>query len=120
MEALFAIFSAFGGKPGADFYPNPLPVPASFQGEQIPNRKLSNSNYGLRLSQLKNGWDVSAFYYHSLDASPTFYRVSAPGAPLPGRAIGFWMALEVSVRRLRRRHRNGALENCFGKPGSRI
>jgi hypothetical protein len=70
------------GKPGADFYPTPLPVQAAFQGEQIPDRKLGNSNYGFRLSQLKNGWDVSGFYYHSLDASPTFYRVSAPGAPL--------------------------------------
>jgi hypothetical protein len=31
-------------------------------------------NYGLRLSTLKNGWDVSGFYYHSSDISPTFYR----------------------------------------------
>lgn len=70
------------GKPGADFFPYPLPVPARFLDEQIPTRKLSNSNYGFRLSQLKKGWDVSGFYYHSLDASPTFYRVSSEPGPL--------------------------------------
>lgn len=68
------------GKPGADFYPYPLPVAADYLGEQLPARRLSNSNYGFRLSQLTRGWDVSGFYYHSLDAAPTFYRVSA--APL--------------------------------------
>jgi len=31
-------------------------------------------NYGLRLSTLKNGWDVSAFYYRSTDINQTFYR----------------------------------------------
>lgn len=65
------------GRPGADFYPSPLPVVADYVGEQVPARKLSNPNYGFRLSQLTGGWDVSGFYYHSLDASPTFYRVSS-------------------------------------------
>lgn len=69
------------GKPGADFYPHPLPVFATYLGEQKPSRKLSNSNYGLRLTHLKNGWDVSGFYYRSVDASPTFYRVSTPAVP---------------------------------------
>lgn len=69
------------GKPGGDFYPHPLPVLATYQGEQKPTRKIANSNYGLRLSHLKNGWDVSGFYYHSVDASPTFYRVAAPAVP---------------------------------------
>lgn len=69
------------GKPGADFYPYPLPVQANYLGEQKPASQLKNSNYGLRLSHLKNGWDVSGFYYHSIDAAPTFYRVSAPLAP---------------------------------------
>ena len=69
------------GKPGADFYPHPLPVLATYQGEQKPTRKIENSNYGLRLTHLKNGWDVSGFYYHSVDASPTFYRVSTPAIP---------------------------------------
>ena len=73
------------GKPGADFYPYPLPGPGgtAIQDEQRPRRTLANSNYGLRLSTLKNGWDVSGFYYHSLDAAATFYRNIVPGpAPL--------------------------------------
>ena len=70
------------GKPGSDFYPYPLPVQAGYLGEAKPARKIENSNYGIRVSRLKSGWDVSGFYYHSLDASPTFYRVSTPAAPL--------------------------------------
>lgn len=65
------------GKPGAEFYPY-QPVPAGFNvryaQEQRPERNTTNMNYGLRLSTLKNGWDVSAFYYRSTDATPTFYR----------------------------------------------
>jgi hypothetical protein len=70
------------GKPGADFYPGPLRGAASFLGEDRSGRNVGNSNYGIRLSQLINGWDISGFYYHSLDASPTFYRVSDPAEPL--------------------------------------
>ena len=70
------------GKPGADFYPGPLRGTASFLGEDRSGRNIGNSNYGFRLSQLKNGWDMTAFYYHSLDASSTFYRVSGPAEPL--------------------------------------
>lgn len=70
------------GKPGADFYPGPLQGTASFLNEDRSGRNIGNSNYGIRLSQLINGWDISAFYYHSLDASSTFYRVSAPTDPL--------------------------------------
>lgn len=69
------------GKPGADFFPHPLPVPATYLGEQKPSRKLGNANYGLRLSHLRSGWDVSGFYYRSVDAAPTFYRVGVPAAP---------------------------------------
>jgi hypothetical protein len=70
------------GKPGADFYPGPLRGTASFLNEDRSGRNVANSNYGLRLSKLQNGWDISGFYYHSLDASPTFYRVSGPAEPL--------------------------------------
>lgn len=72
------------GRPGAQFYPFalPEPVPVRFLGEDRSGRNLANSNYGIRLSQLIRGWDISAFYYHSLDASPTFYRVSQPDEPL--------------------------------------
>ena len=74
------------GASGADFYPYPIPGPGGtlFLGEEIPSRKLSNSNYGARLSALKGGWDMAAFYYHSLDVLPTFYRdvIAGPG-PAP-------------------------------------
>jgi hypothetical protein len=70
------------GKPGADFYPGPLRGTSSFLNEDRSGRNVANSNYGLRLSKLQNGWDISGFYYHSLDASPTFYRVSGPAEPL--------------------------------------
>ena len=72
------------GRPGADFYPFALPVatPVSFLKEDRSGRNIAHSNYGIRLSQLVNGWDVSAFYYHSLDAAPTFHRVSQPLEPL--------------------------------------
>ncbi len=77
------------GKPGADFYPAPLPSPtpssvaALFQDPQRPNRSLSNSNYGARANTLVSGWDLAAFYYRSLSSQPTFYRVpsSTPGQP---------------------------------------
>ncbi len=76
------------GAAGADFYPYPIPGPGGtlFLGEQIPSRKLSNTNYGARLSALKSGLDMSAFYYHSLDIAPTFYREVLPG---PGPAPVF-------------------------------
>jgi hypothetical protein len=72
------------GRPGAEFYPFALPVavPVTFLGEDRSGRNPANSNYGIRLSQLISGWDISAFYYHSLDASPTFHRVSLPDEPL--------------------------------------
>lgn len=71
------------GKPGAEFYPY-QPVPpgfnAQYRHEVRPQRNAENMNYGLRLSTLKNGWDVSGFYYRSSDISPTFYREITPTA----------------------------------------
>ena len=67
------------GKPGAEFYPVPLPVPVSesaaamFYDPEKPSRKLSNSNYGVRVNTLAQGWDLSAFYYRSFNTHPTFY-----------------------------------------------
>ena len=65
------------GKPGADFFPY-QPVPAGYNArylpEKRPDRDADNMNYGLRLSTLKNGWDISGFYYRSTDITPTFYR----------------------------------------------
>jgi hypothetical protein len=66
------------GKPGAEFFPAVLPPPAGFatlfDNEQFPERRISNSNFGARLSWLTNGWDLSGFYYRSMDTSATFYR----------------------------------------------
>jgi hypothetical protein len=64
------------GKPGADFYPFPLP-PGTPVRERKPGQSLENHNWGLRVTRLIEGWDLSAFYYRSLDVSPTLYRTSA-------------------------------------------
>ena len=65
------------GKPGAEFFPN-QPQPPGFdiqyRDEVRPKRRLNHGNYGVRVSTLTNGWDMSAFYYNSLDIQPTFYR----------------------------------------------
>src|SRR5205823_1978842 len=66
------------GKPGADFYPWRLPPPPGleqqFNNDVGPRRNLKNSNLGMRMSTLRGGWDLSAFYYRSTDVNPTFYR----------------------------------------------
>jgi hypothetical protein len=75
------------GKPGADFYPAPLPSPLTddiaelFRPEERPARKLENSNYGIRANTLIDGWDLSGFYYRSFSTQPTFYR-EATGDPV--------------------------------------
>jgi hypothetical protein len=66
------------GKPGAgsDFYPYPV-SPAGIpiiMDEKKPDNAIDHTNYGLRLSQLTNGWDFSGFWYSSMDSQPTFYR----------------------------------------------
>lgn len=65
------------GKPGSEFFP----VQPEFAGfstrylnENKPSRRLANSNFGVRGSWLTHGWDVSGFFYRSMDAAPTFYR----------------------------------------------
>ena len=64
-------------KPGAEFFALPVPSPpgvvTQVAGETHPGGTLT-SNYGVRVSTLQAGWDVAAFYYRSMDASPTFYR----------------------------------------------
>ncbi len=66
------------GVPGSDYYPIPPLPPAPFQvqfnDEQQPTDSLDHSALGLRLSILKGGWDISSFYYSSMDASPAFFR----------------------------------------------
>lgn len=71
------------GRPGADFFAMPYLLPGrsfTINEEQKPTRKLRNSNYGVRASYLWSGWDLSAFYYRSLDINPVFLRdASGPG-----------------------------------------
>ena len=62
---------------GADFYPYP-PVPNNhtFLKEQKPSAKLSRGNFGARISRLREGWDMSGFYYTSMNNTATFYPVA--------------------------------------------
>jgi hypothetical protein len=66
------------GKPGAEFFPAaPAPPPGFatvYDAEQTPERDLSHTNYGARFSYLKNGWDLSAFYYGSMDSQAAYFR----------------------------------------------
>lgn len=66
------------GKPGAEFFPAAPPPPSGFsteyRNEVRPSRTLANTNYGARISLLRGGWDISGFYYRSMDAAPTFHR----------------------------------------------
>lgn len=77
------------GKPGADFYPFPLPSPtppnvaAAFQDPATPSRTLANSNYGVRANTLVGGWDLAGFYYQSSSTQPTFYRFPTGNALQP-------------------------------------
>ena len=76
------------GKPGAEFFPFQTPPPPGFgqrfNGVDRPERGRRKSNFGVRASTLRTGWDLSAFYYRSTDVNPTFYRevVVAPAPTL--------------------------------------
>lgn len=66
------------GKPYSEFFAHTLVPPGSavFRNEKTPSRNLAHTNYGLRLSVLRDGWDIAAFAYSSMNAAPTFYRQS--------------------------------------------
>lgn len=74
------------GKPGAEFYPLQQSAAPGFaqQFNEVdkPPHNVRNSNFGLRVSTVRRGWDVSAFYYRSTDVNPTFYREVTP-SPVP-------------------------------------
>ncbi|MEW5968139.1 MAG: DUF1302 family protein [Pseudomonadota bacterium] len=63
------------GKPGAEFYPFAIPAGASVAKERKP-RGIDDAGYGLRLSYLESGWDVTGFYYSANDLNPAFERLS--------------------------------------------
>ncbi|MDP2809156.1 MAG: hypothetical protein Q8O34_03315 [Rhodocyclaceae bacterium] len=71
------------GKPGAEFFPYQTEYSGfavDYRNEVRPARRLNKGNYGLRGSWLTDGWDISGFYYRSMDVAPTFYReVTLPG-----------------------------------------
>jgi len=77
------------GKPGSEFYPVRLPSPTPpetatlFANPVRPSRSLDHSNYGIRANTVKGGWDLSAFYYRSFSAQPTFYRVTRESSDQP-------------------------------------
>ena len=88
LELVFIPIPVFDeiGKPGSDFFPARLPSPlpdnvsALFRDPIKPSHGLEHSNYGIRANTLVGGWDIAGFYYRSMSASPTFYRV-ATGDP---------------------------------------
>ncbi len=60
---------------GADFYPYPPSIGApTILAEDKPNTSLRHGNFGIRATQLTKGWDMSAFYYTSMNSYPTWYR----------------------------------------------
>lgn len=66
------------GVPGDDFYPLGTKLPDNInlviKNPDEPSNDLDNSAYGLRVSALKDGWDISGFYYRSVDAEPTYFN----------------------------------------------
>lgn len=82
-ELLWVPFPSYDevGKPGADFYPFPVPPEVRVRTER-PSNSLSNTNWGVRVSRLIEGWDLTAFYYQSRDVAPTLYTIPGRGLEL--------------------------------------
>lgn len=70
------------GKPGSDFPAFPWLPEGSAVVEHRPGNDIDDGNWGARISHLVDGWDLSAFYYHSYDVSPTLYAFSGGVAEL--------------------------------------
>jgi hypothetical protein len=65
------------GKPGAEFYPFKPPAVPGYQTIIAKEKKptgLDDAGYGARLSWIKDGWDVSGFYYTANDTAASFSR----------------------------------------------
>jgi len=63
-------------------FPLPLPssgTPFTYFDPSKPKTSLNNSEAGLRLSYLLNGWDFSAFYLHTWNKSPVNFRSISAG-----------------------------------------
>jgi hypothetical protein len=80
LDAIWVPYMSYDeiGEPGDDFYRLPVPLEpgygAAILGEETPSNNLSNSAFGLRLSRMVKGWDLSGFYYRSMDVAPAFSR----------------------------------------------
>ena len=54
----------------------PAPFQVQINDEHQPSDSFDHSAYGARLSILKGGWDISSFYYSTMDPSPAFFRTT--------------------------------------------
>lgn len=88
-ELLWVPFASYDriGKPGADFYPYPHIAAGTHVHEDRPANDLRNGNWGLRVSRLMAGWDLSGFYYNSLNVEPTLYTRFDPLTLTPAYAL---------------------------------
>ena len=83
LEAVWLPFLEFNklGVSGSEFA-FPLPVPpggaSTLLDPSTPPGSFDNGEAGLRLSYLKNGWDVGAFFFHGWDRFPALYRAIGP------------------------------------------
>lgn len=97
------------GNPADDFHPGLISLPGfdmQVRDRVKPGRRLRDSNAGLRVGVLKAGWDVSAFYYSSVDATPHFTR-SVENLPAP--------TLVYTPRHGRINQAGGTLAKDFGR-----
>ena len=86
------------GYPGAEFYPFPPPFDGygyTIEGAQRPQRKLSNSGVGARLSTLVAGWDLAAFVYRAPDTQEAFSR-SVLSDPVP--TVSYRPTYDIATR----------------------
>lgn len=80
----FLEFNKLGVTNSEFAFPLPLPTAStqySYVDPDKPKSSFNNSEVGGRLSYLFRGWDVSAFYLHTWDHFPVYYRqIDAAGA----------------------------------------
>jgi len=76
------------GEPGDDFFTFPWLPAGTVLDEDRPGQDLDGSNWGVRVSRLVGGWDLSAFYYRSYDISPTLYALEQGVARLRHDRLG--------------------------------
>lgn len=66
------------GEFGGDYRPNPFVLPLGVNGVFVEDKMLNDAGedfgVGTRLSYLKDGWDLSTFYYTSPDKTAAFAR----------------------------------------------